>query len=69
MTNFEKTNFEKIKQMSIDKMARIYHILPACIYDIPMKHCNKFNCDKFNGNCADCKKHWLESEVEENERY
>jgi hypothetical protein len=32
---------------------------------IPMKHCNKFNCDKFNGNCADCKKHWLESEAEE----
>lgn len=59
------TNFEKIKQMSIDEMARSYHILPACIYDIPMKHCNKFNCDKFNGNCADCKKHWLESEVEE----
>ena len=57
------TNFEKIKQMSIDEMARSYHILPACIYDIPMKHCNKFN-----GNCADCKKHWLESEVNENER-
>lgn len=54
------TNYEKIKQMSIDEMARSYRILPACIYDIPMKH-----CDKFNGNCADCKKHWLESEVEE----
>lgn len=54
------TNFEKIKQMSIDEMAQSYRILPPCIYDIPMKH-----CDKFNGNCADCKKHWLESEAEE----
>ncbi len=54
------TNYEKIKQMSADEMARSYRILPACIYDIPMKH-----CDRFNGNCADCKKHWLESEAEE----
>lgn len=54
------TNFEKIKQMSIDEMARSYRILPTCICDIPMKLCGKFN-----GNCIECRKNWLESEVEE----
>jgi hypothetical protein len=58
------TNYEKIKQMSIDEMVQGDITLLGCVGHVPMEYCNKFH-----GNCIDCKKHWLESEVEENERY
>lgn len=54
------TNFEKIKQMSIDEMVQGDITLLGCVGHVPMEYCNKFH-----GNCIDCKKHWLESEVEE----
>lgn len=58
------TNFEKIKQMSIDEMAQSDIVLPECVGpegfgDVPIEY-----CDKFGGNCVDCKKHWLESEAD-----
>lgn len=59
------TNFEKIKQMSIDEMARSC----SCPYNIsgdpPYINCNCKIGEKFKYNCIDCTKHWLESEVEE----
>lgn len=54
------TNFEKIKQMSIDEMVQGDITLLGCVGHVPMEYCNKFH-----GNCIDCKKHWLESEAEE----
>lgn len=61
------TNFEKIKQMSIDEMARSRMFFFDCPYATPCVGCSKGK--EFNNNCTDCTKHWLESEVEENERY
>ena len=58
------TNYEKIKQMSIDEMVQGDITLLGCVGHVQMEYCNKFH-----GNCIDCKKHWLESEAEENERY
>lgn len=58
------TNFEKIKQMSIDEMARSC----SCPYDISGDP-PYINCEigeKFKYNCIDCTKHWLESEVDTN---
>lgn len=54
------TNYEKIKQMSIDEMVQGDITLLGCVGHVPMEYCNKFH-----GNCIDCKKHWLESEAEE----
>lgn len=48
------TNFEKIKSMSINEMARSCMSFFAC----PMEK-------RFNNSCIDCTRHWLESEVEE----
>lgn len=56
------TNFEKIKQMSIDEMAQSCMDFFSCPYGCPMEK-------RFNDSCIDCTKHWLESEVEENEKY
>lgn len=61
------TNFEKIKQMSIDEMADSDMAFFTCPYDTPYVGCEMG--EKFNDNCTDCVRHWLESEVEENERY
>lgn len=47
------TNYEKIKQMSIEEMA--YTIM--CPYDTEPDMCN-------NDNCIKCTKAWLESEAE-----
>lgn len=55
------TNFEKIKQMSIDEMARSRMFFFDCPYGTPCVGCSKGK--EFNNNCADCTKHWLESEV------
>ena len=58
------TNFEKIKQMSIDEMARSCMEFFDCPYGVPQYvGCSKEN--QFNHSCIDCTKHWLESEVEE----
>lgn len=57
------TNFEKIKSMSIDEMARSC----SCPYNISGDP-PYINCEigeKFKYNCIDCTKHWLESEAEE----
>jgi hypothetical protein len=53
------TNFERIKSMSIDEMARSCIDFFSCPYvGCPMEK-------RFNNSCIDCTKHWLESEVEE----
>lgn len=57
------TNFEKIKQMSIDEMARSCMSFFDCPYGTPYVGCPMEK--RFNGSCIDCTKHWLESEVEE----
>lgn len=59
------TNFEKIKQMSIDEMARSCMRFFAC----PYGRTPYFGCPmekRFNNSCIDCTKHWLESEVNTN---
>ena len=56
------TNFEKIKQMSIDEMARSRMFFFDCPYGTPCVGCSKGK--EFNNNCTDCTKHWLESEVD-----
>lgn len=57
------TNFEKIKQMSIDKMARSCMDFFSCPYGTPYVGCPMEK--RFNNSCIDCTRHWLESEVEE----
>lgn len=47
------TNYDRIKQMSIDEMA--YAIM--CPYETDLDICNEDDCIK-------CTKAWLESEVE-----
>jgi hypothetical protein len=56
------TSFEKIKQMSIDKMARSCMNFFDCPYGTPYVGCPME--ERFNGSCIDCTKHWLESEVD-----
>jgi hypothetical protein len=55
------TNFEKIKQMSVEDMA----LMLMC----PAKYDTDFDKNKCKGsgfeNCYYCTLHWLESEVEE----
>lgn len=62
------TNFEKIKSMSIDEMARSCIDFFSCPYGIsgdpPYINCNCKIGEKFKYNCIDCTKHWLESEAE-----
>lgn len=53
------TNFERIKQMSVDEMAEYICIeLPHC--PIQAMHCK-------DTDCVNCFKKWLESEAEDNE--
>lgn len=63
------TNYEKIKQMSIDEMARSCIDFFSCPYNIsgdpPYSYCDCEIGEKFNHNCINCTKHWLESEAEE----
>lgn len=56
------TNFEKIKQMSIDEMARSCMSFFDCPYGTPYVGCPMEK--QFNNSCIDCTKHWLESEVD-----
>lgn len=55
-------NFEKIKQMTIDDMARSCIDFFDCPYGTPCVGCEMGK--KFNDNCIDCTKHWLESEAD-----
>ncbi len=57
------TNFERIKSMSIDEMARSCIDFFSCPYETPYVGCPMEK--RFNNSCIDCTKHWLESEVEE----
>lgn len=57
------TNFERIKSMSIDEMARSCIDFFSCPYGTPYVGCPIEK--RFNNSCIDCTKHWLESEVEE----
>lgn len=59
------TNFEKIKSMSIDDMARSCMKFFSCPYGTPYVGCETGK--KFNDNCIDCTKHWLESEASGND--
>ena len=57
------TNFERIKSMSIDEMARSCIDFFSCPYGTPYVG---YPMEKrFNNSCIDCTKHWLESEVDE----
>lgn len=56
------TNFERIKSMSIDEMARSCIDFFSCPYGTPYVGCPMEK--RFNNSCIDCTKHWLESEVE-----
>lgn len=58
------TNFERIKSMSIDEMARSCMNFFDCPYGTPYVGCPMEK--RFNGSCIDCTKHWLESEVDTN---
>ena len=57
------TNFERIKSMSIDEMARSCIDFFSCPYGTPYVGCPMEK--RFNNSCIDCTKHWLESEVED----
>ena len=54
------TNYERIKQMSVEEMASYFCIggLPICPLHTP--HCK-------DDKCSECFKQWLESEVDDNE--
>lgn len=49
------TNFEKIKQMSIDEMARSCMSFFDCPYGTPYVGCAME--ERFNNSCIDCTKH------------
>ena len=59
------TNFERIKSMSIDEMARSCIDFFSCPYGTPYVGCPMEK--RFNNSCIDCTKHWLESEADSNE--
>ena len=52
------TNYERIKQMSVEEMASYFCIggLPICPLHAP--HCQ-------DDKCSECFKKWLESEVDD----
>lgn len=55
------TNYERIKQMSVEEMASYFCIggLPICPLHAP--HCK-------DDKCSECFKQWLESEVNDNDQ-
>ena len=57
------TNYEKIKNMSVEEMAECSIPFFACPYDTPYVGCAMGK--KFDDDCIKCTKAWLESEVEE----
>ena len=59
------TNYERIKSMSIDEMAECSMLFFTCPYGTPYVGCEMGK--QFDDDCIQCTKHWLESEVQENE--
>ena len=59
------TNFERIKSMSLDEMARSCIDFFSCPYGTPYVGCPMEK--RFNNSCIDCTKHWLESEADSND--
>ena len=60
------TNFERIKQMSVEEMALLF-MKVNCAYDIPcMLGISDCKYPHINKDCVICFKEWLESEVEDN---
>lgn len=59
------TNYERIKNMSVEEMAEELHIID----DGGTLVCHKYNCrkipDKEVFDCVSCYKDWLNEEVEE----
>ena len=61
------TNFERIKQMSVEEMALLL-MKVNCAYDIPcMLGISDCKYPHIDNNCAICFKEWLESEVKDND--
>ncbi len=52
------TNFEKIKSMTLEEMAKSTDPFFACPYGLRCGDCE-------DGDCIECTKRWLEREVEE----
>lgn len=56
---FKMTNFERIKQMSVDEIAKCICIeLPHC--PVQAIHCK-------DTNCVNCFKEWLERDADDND--
>ena len=61
------TNYERIKQMSVEEMALLL-MKVNCAYDIPcMLETSGCEYPHINNNCSICFKEWLESEIDEND--
>lgn len=61
------TNYERIKQMSVEEMALLL-MKVNCAYDIPcMLGISDCKYPHIDNNCIICFKEWLESEVGDND--
>ena len=61
------TNYERIKQMSVEEMALLL-MKVNCAYDIPcMWGTSGCKYPHIDNNCSICFKEWLESEIEDND--
>ena len=59
------TNYDRIKQMSIEDMAKMLaNEIPHDCYDCNLE-CATYIEDKFNDSCINAFYRWLEQEVEE----
>ena len=56
------TNYEKIKQMTLDELAKT-EILNCNPYDNGINKPKR--CTRFDGDCYACQKSWLKQEAEE----
>lgn len=61
------TNYERIKNMSVDEMATSSLKFFSCPYNFDCSGNNKLNIYSCFDDCIECRKQWLESEVEEND--
>lgn len=60
------TNYDRIKQMSIDEMAREISSCGDCDYCIAQNRCDKLPLDVLSTTpCSVLTRQWLEQEVEE----
>ena len=57
------TNFERIKNMSVEEFRIAFETTPLCsyIHNLDNERCEK--CD----SCIECQREWLEEEVSEGE--